>query len=227
MTRFCCIAALLLVTAGPLRGQTPAVSVSVYGSVGWLHSTNGLTSQSGGTRAAAEDGPVAGVGLGIRLPRPLPALRLSVQRLLSSDLVLEERVGDLFDNDWGSAGSFGSIGYTTVLLEALIAPVQIGPVEPHVSLGAGYIYYDLPEVADPDISRWLKEENVSPTMTVGAGASMYAGRFTVMLEARDLISTFDTNPMEDEQRPGSFVSDDRFQNDFVFTLSFGYRVGQW
>lgn len=227
MTRFCCIAVLLLFTAVPLGGQTPAVSVSAYGTVGWLHSTNGLTSQGGGGRAAVEDGPMAGAGLGIRLPRPLPALRLSVQRLLSSDLVLEEPVGDLFDNEWGTAGSFGSIGYTTVLLEALLAPVQIGPVEPYVSLGAGYIYYDLPDIADPDISRWLKEENVSPTMSVGVGASMSTGRFTVMLEARDLISTFDTNDVEEEFSPGRFVGNDRFQNDFVFTLSVGYRAAQW
>lgn len=227
MTRFCYIAVLLILAAGPLRGQTPAVSLSVHGSVGWLHSTNGLTSQSLGKRAAVGDGPMAEAGLGIRLPRPLPALRLSVQRLVSSDFVLEERVGDPGSNEWGSTGSLGSIGYTTVLVEALIAPVQIGPVEPHVSLGAGYIYYDLPEVADPDISRWLKEENVSPTMSVGFGASMSTGRFTVMLEGRDLISTFDTNTVEDEFMPGRFVSADRFQNDFVFTLSLGYLVGQW
>lgn len=170
---------------------------------------------------------MAGAGLTIRLPRPLPAFRLSVQRLLNSDFVLEERVGDPGDNEWGSTDSFGSIGYTTVLVEALIAPVQIGPLEPHLSLGAGYISYDLPEVADPDISRWLKEENVSPTMSVGIGASMSAGRFAFMLEGRDLISTFDTNIVESELMPGSFVSSDRFQNDLVFTLSLGYLVGQW
>lgn len=169
---------------------------------------------------------MAGVGLGIKLPRPLPALRLSVQRLLNSDLVLEEQP-DPFENEWDSAGSFGSIGYTTVLLEAFIAPVQIGPVEPHVSLGAGYIYYDLPEVADPDISRWLKEENVSAIMSVGVGASMSSGRFTAMLQARDLISTFDTNRVESITKPGAFVSADGLQNDFVFTLSIGYRVGEW
>lgn len=224
MTRFCFLAVLLMLTAGPLRGQTPTLSVSVYGSVGWLSPVTGLTSQGGGTRAAVEDGPMAGAGLGVRLPRPFPALRLSVQRLLSSDLVLEERL-DVVENDWGAAGSFGPIGYTTVLLEAFIAPVQIGPVEPHVSLGGGYIYYDLPDVADPDISRRLKEENVSRAMSIGIGASVSEGRFTMLLEARDLISTFDTDPVE--VSPGIFEGGDRLQNDLLFTLSVGYRVGQW
>jgi hypothetical protein len=193
--------------------------------MGWLHPTNGLADRNGGTRVAVEDGFMAGASLGIRLPRPLPALRLSVQQLLNSDFVLEERVGDPNDNEWASTGSFGSVGHTTVLFEALIAPVKIGPVEPHVSLGAGYIYYDLPEVSDPDFALMLNEEHVSPTMSLGAGASMSTGRVKVSLEARDLISTFDANPVESS--PGIFTGSFELQNDFVFTLSVGYSVGHW
>lgn len=217
-------AVLALTVVLPLAGQDPTVGLSVYGTVGRFEPTNSLAALNPeffnfAGRGSLEPGLMVGLGLHARLPNPLPQLRLSGQRLVGSDLVVEE--------PGSGASTLLGASLTAALLEAVVSPVRLWGVAPHVTFGLGFLRYDFAETVDQELTRLFEDGQVSPAASVGLGATIAAGRFQILLEAGDLISTFDSPPVESMLTPGVFIDRDEVQHDLRFTAGIQYRMKEW
>lgn len=216
------IALLLLIfisTAGSLLAQDSPIGVSLIASGGWLVPTNELavssTDMFGSSRASVEQGQLLGIAVQLQLPDPLPRIRLSVQQRLGAELI---------ETGSGRNESVGSLSHTTVLAEAVLAPVDVGPVTPHVVFGAGFVRYGFPEISDEELSLMFEESAVSPAVSIGVGAEFGRSALRVLLEAADVISTFDSPPVRDVHSPEQTVDLDRVQHDLRLILGIRYPL---
>lgn len=223
--RSSCLGAILTLTVAlPLAGQGSDAGLSVYGTMGWLQPTSSLAASNpdfanSTRRGSLDPGLMVGLGLHAELPNPLPQLRLSIHRLMGSDLVVEER--------GGGAPTLLGASLIAGLLEAVVAPVHFWGVAPHAALGLGFLRYDFAETSDLELARLFEDGQVSPAASLGLGATVAAGRFQILLEAGDLISTYDSPPVESTVTPGVFIDRDEVQHDLRFTAGLQYLVGGW
>lgn len=211
---------VMVLWRGPLDAQNASVEISVFGRAAWFEPTATLASPNppfvkAARHGAMESGPMLEGGIHAVLPDPIPAVRLYSGHLLGSELLLEEPDG---------LRCLGPVSLTTVLLEAVSTPIDREAFAGNVAVGAGVLRYGFPDISAAEVSRLFEDGTVSPAASLGIGASWIASGFTVVMDARDLISRFDSPPVATGIFPGATTDIDETQHDLHFSVGFRYPL---
>lgn len=211
--------ALIVSPAAEATAQEHGASrLGYFAAAGWFRPTGALASTNP-RFASGEDiiiGPGAMLGLGVvvNLPAPIPSLRASVQHVPNAKLIVEGN---------GGRETLGRTGVTMILGEAVATPLRTGVLSAHVAAGAGLLLYGFPDIGDPEQQRTVADGRTSPAVSLGLGLSKAFRRFTLSISAADLISTFDSPPVEGPT--GDQADVDNMQHDLTFLLRLGIPLG--
>ena len=193
-------------------------TTTAFGSVGWFAPTSKLAlPDPTGSVASLQGSPFLTVGVQGDLARILPPLRLSISRVLGSDLLLEQE---------SDSQSLGSVDLTSVLLEAVFRPVESEVFGLQTAVGGGVVRYDFPEMQDQELSAFFGRNALSPVLALSVGGLSQFGRFGVLVDAADWISIYDSPAVDTGSSSGQTTDRDLVQHDLRFSVGIKYLFRQ-
>lgn len=204
------LAGLLLVIcavagAPGAAAQGGTARVRIMPSAGWYAPIQDARLVGSGTGAAwtrVMPGPAAGL-VAEWAPAAAGVTLRGGLRFVKSDLAVRRHVGDSScgENCYRSEYHNERVAGTSLLLATADMVVQ-GPrlwrVEPYFLLGGGVKRYGIRQQdLSGDVAAAYPKDEVDPTGHLGLGTALRLGRYALVAEAGDYVSTFDPGPSPD------------------------------